>query len=117
MAQVGVNPPTFILFVNYPNLMTDFYKKYLYNQFREAYAFSGVPIRIYLRGKQKKEQSQHTAKSHFDGLGMPTEGEEAVESNEEAFFGNPEELNDLDEMDFIEDEDNIKDDDSMHEGY
>lgn len=53
MAQVGVAPPTFVMFVNYPNLMTNFYKKYLYNQFREQYKFTGVPIPFYLKGKKK----------------------------------------------------------------
>lgn len=56
MAQVDVQPPKFILFVNHPHLMLESYKKYLYNQFREVYAFTGVPIRIYLKGKEKKER-------------------------------------------------------------
>lgn len=60
MAQVDVQPPKFILFVNYPNLMTDSYKKYLYNQFREIYAFTGVPINLYLKGKEKKEKPTST---------------------------------------------------------
>lgn len=62
MAQVGIQPPTFVLFVNYPNLMTDSYKKYIYNQFRESYAFTGLPLRIYLRGKSKKEENQPGAR-------------------------------------------------------
>lgn len=56
MAQVDIQPPKFILFVNYPNLMIESYKKYLYNQFRETYAFTGVPIRMFLKGKEKKER-------------------------------------------------------------
>jgi GTP-binding protein len=56
MAQVDVQPPKFILFVNYPNLMTETYKKYLYNQFRETYAFTGAPITLHLKGKTKKEK-------------------------------------------------------------
>ncbi len=56
MAQVGILPPTFVLFVNFPNLMTETYKKYLYNQFREVYAFSGLPIRLYLRGKKRQNE-------------------------------------------------------------
>ncbi len=60
MAQVDVQPPRFILFVNYPNLMIESYRKYLYNQFREAYDFTGVPILLHLRGKQKtKGQGAH----------------------------------------------------------
>lgn len=58
MAQVDVQPPKFILFVNYPNLMTDTYKKYLYNQFRETYVFTGVPIDIYLKGKTKRDKPE-----------------------------------------------------------
>lgn len=53
MAQVAIQPPKFILFVNYPNLMTESYRKYLYNQFRETYGFTGVPITLHLKGKQK----------------------------------------------------------------
>ncbi len=56
MAQVDIHPPKFIVFVNYPNLMVESYKKYLYNQFREIYSFTGVPIRMYLKGKEKKEK-------------------------------------------------------------
>lgn len=56
MAQVGIEPPTFILFVNSPHLMAESYKKYLYNQFREAYEFTGVPIIMHMKGKQKREK-------------------------------------------------------------
>ncbi|MFI0434838.1 MAG: ribosome biogenesis GTPase Der [Parachlamydiaceae bacterium] len=56
MAQVDIQPPKFVLFVNYPNLMIESYKKYLYNQFREVYQFTGVPIRMFLKGKEKKER-------------------------------------------------------------
>lgn len=53
MAQVDVVPPRFVLFVNYPDLMADTYKKFLYNQFRKEWRFSGVPIVMHLRGKEK----------------------------------------------------------------
>lgn len=58
MAQVAVQPPKFILFVNYPNLMTETYKKYLYNQFRETYGFLGVPISLHLKGKPKTKEER-----------------------------------------------------------
>ncbi|KAF3362312.1 GTPase Der [Chlamydiales bacterium STE3] len=58
MAQVDIQPPTFVVFVNYPNLMSDSYRKYIYNQLRETYGFSGVPINLYLKGKEKKDR-QH----------------------------------------------------------
>ncbi|HSX27073.1 MAG TPA: ribosome biogenesis GTPase Der [Chlamydiales bacterium] len=51
MTQVEVNPPKFVLFVNNPTLMTESYRKYLVNQFREIYSFSGCPLILELRGK------------------------------------------------------------------
>lgn len=55
MAQVGVQPPKFVVFVNFPNLMTETYKKYIYNQFRETYSFLGLPLEIYLKGKKPQK--------------------------------------------------------------
>lgn len=51
MTQVETNPPKFVLFVNNPTLMTETYKKYLLNNFREVYRFSGCPLVLELRGK------------------------------------------------------------------
>lgn len=51
MTQVATAPPKFVVFVNNPTLMTDTYKKYLVNQFRKTYSFSGCPIVFELRGK------------------------------------------------------------------
>lgn len=56
MAQVDVNPPRFVFFVNNVHLMTSTYKRYLYNQFREVYPFPGVPLVFHLRGKEKREK-------------------------------------------------------------
>lgn len=53
MTQVDTQPITFVMFVNYPNLMVESYKKYLYNRFRDQYGFTGIPIIFRLRGKQK----------------------------------------------------------------
>ena len=44
--QVGVKPPTFILFVNNPDLMHFSYKRYLENILRENFGFIGSPIKI-----------------------------------------------------------------------
>jgi len=57
MTQVSVEPPRFLLFVNKSHLMTDTYKKYLYNQFRKAYQFTGVPILMHLKDKSKSEKT------------------------------------------------------------
>lgn len=83
MAQVKVQPPTFVLFVNYPNLMTETYKKYLYNQFREAYGFMGVPIVLYLKGKPKS--SRHSTESSLEDKAPESVEEDFVEESEEGF--------------------------------
>lgn len=61
MAQVETRPPRFILFVNNPTLMTESYKKYLYNQFRDTYGFTGVPILMNLKGKSKEKVRTESA--------------------------------------------------------
>jgi GTP-binding protein len=58
MTQVTVDPPKFVLFVNNPTLMTDSYQKYLINQFREVYGFSGTPLQLELRGKAPTPPSE-----------------------------------------------------------
>lgn len=55
LTQVEVAPPRFVLFVNKSTLMTDTYKKYLINQFRETFSFSGVPLIFNIRDKKEKE--------------------------------------------------------------
>lgn len=52
ISQVGVAPPNFVMFVNRPDLMDGSYKKYLINQFRKSFTFSGNPLRFSLRGKK-----------------------------------------------------------------
>jgi len=51
--QIKVAPPTFILFINDNNLFPTSYLKYIENKVREAFGFSGTPIRFILRKKEK----------------------------------------------------------------
>jgi ribosome-associated GTPase EngA len=55
MTQIQIDPPKFVVFVNKPDLMIDTYKKYLINQFRDTYRFSGCPLFFELRGKEKQQ--------------------------------------------------------------
>ena len=48
-SQVGVEPPTIVLFVNDPELFHFSYKRYLENKLREAFMFTGTPIHIIAR--------------------------------------------------------------------
>jgi GTP-binding protein len=49
--QVGVQPPTIVLFVNDPVLISKPYQRYLLGKFREDLSFDEVPIKLYLRRK------------------------------------------------------------------
>lgn len=53
--QVGVRPPVFALYVNDSTLMHFSYERYLENTIRNAYDFSGTPIKIVMREKNKDE--------------------------------------------------------------
>lgn len=50
--QVRSDPPTFLLYVNDPDLAHFTYLRYLENQIREQYRFLGTPIRIFLRPRR-----------------------------------------------------------------
>ena len=47
--QVAVAPPTFVIFVNDPDLMHFSYARYLENRIRAAFDFTGTPIRLIKR--------------------------------------------------------------------
>lgn len=49
--QVSVKPPTFVVFVNDPELMHFSYERFLENRIREAFDFEGTPIRIITRAR------------------------------------------------------------------
>ncbi|WJK31129.1 ribosome biogenesis GTPase Der [Limosilactobacillus reuteri] len=50
--QVATEPPTFVIFVNDPELMHFSYERYLENQIRKAFDFSGIPIHLIKRQRQ-----------------------------------------------------------------
>ncbi|WP_304427506.1 ribosome biogenesis GTPase Der [Dubosiella newyorkensis] len=52
-SQVAVEPPTFVLFVNDPELFHFSYKRYLENKLREAFGFVGTPLHIMVRKNRK----------------------------------------------------------------
>ena len=49
--QVEVSPPAIAVFGNHPELLQEHYVRYLHNGFREAWGFTGNPLRILLRRK------------------------------------------------------------------
>lgn len=52
MTQSSVKPPTFILFVNDPELLHFSYKRFLENRIRDAFGFEGTPIKIIPRARK-----------------------------------------------------------------
>lgn len=49
--QVETTPPTIAVFGNNPDLVQEHYVRYLHNGFREAWGFTGSPLRVVLRRK------------------------------------------------------------------
>lgn len=53
-AQVRTDPPLILFHVNDPTQVHFTYKRYLENQFREAYEFEGTPIRLSFRARESR---------------------------------------------------------------
>ena len=58
VTQVSTRPPTFVLFVNDPELLHFSYQRYLENKIREAYPLEGTPIRVYVRSSHEKKKGK-----------------------------------------------------------
>lgn len=105
MAQIDITPPRFVLFVNKTALMTDTYKKYMVNQLRTAYGFSGAPIVFDLKGRHDKEENKSSesdedpADDELDDELVGEELSDAEPSDEEGFDEILEE-----DIEFIEEE-------------
>ncbi len=96
MAQVAIQPPKFILFVNHPGLMLESYKKYLYNQFREVYTFAGVPIIMHLKGKTKKDRTRENRSNTVKTV-------DTMDAND--IVEDMDEVDDIADFDFDDDDD------------
>lgn len=65
--QVGVAPPTIVLFVNSPALFDATYQRYLLNVFREKLPYRDIPIKLYLRARSQSDPNAPKA-----AIGDPT---------------------------------------------
>ncbi|MEH7224268.1 ribosome biogenesis GTPase Der [Bacillus sp. JJ1566] len=52
VTQVAVKPPTFVVFVNDPELMHFSYERFLENRIRDAFGFEGTPIKLIARARK-----------------------------------------------------------------
>lgn len=53
--QVGIEPPTIVLFCSQPAGLDATYQRYLLNQFRDQLDFDEVPIKLYLRRRAEHD--------------------------------------------------------------
>jgi GTP-binding protein len=49
LTQAQVEPPLFVFFTRYPELVAESYRRFLERRIREQYGFEGVPIRLTFR--------------------------------------------------------------------
>lgn len=61
--QVSHSPPTLMLFVNNPALITDNYQRFLINRLRDHLPFSEIPIRLLLRNHRSEDRPARPRKS------------------------------------------------------
>lgn len=60
VTQVSIKPPTFVVFVNFPDGVHFSYIRYIENNLRAAFGFRGTPVRIY--AKRRREQQEERSK-------------------------------------------------------
>jgi len=53
--QVGIQPPTVVLFCNNPRALSQPYQRYLLSSVREQFNFEEVPIKLYLRKRRQSD--------------------------------------------------------------
>ena len=56
LTQPEVQPPTFVAFVNQPEGVPDHYRRFVVKQLREKLGLSYAPLRLILKGRQRRER-------------------------------------------------------------
>lgn len=69
--QVGVEPPTLVLFCNNPQAVSANYRRYLLGVFRDFLPFGEVPIKLYLRRREGAVPG--AARAESEGAAEPQE--------------------------------------------
>lgn len=54
--QVCIQPPTFVIFVNEPDLMHFSYRRYLENYIRKSFSLTATPIHLIIRKRGEKDE-------------------------------------------------------------
>ncbi|MEC4684557.1 MAG: ribosome biogenesis GTPase Der [Nitrospirota bacterium] len=53
MTQTDIEPPTFVLFVNYPQVFKPEHVRFIERLIRQKYTFKGTPVRVFIRQRSK----------------------------------------------------------------
>jgi len=70
--QVGVQPPTIVLFASHPNALSHPYRRYLLGVFRDRFPFAEVPIKLYIRKRAHGEdETQRASDPDFEETAPP----------------------------------------------
>ena len=56
-SQVGVHPPTIVIFCTDPDNLQTSYVRFLENQLRESFGFEGTPVRVRLRARSGRRDT------------------------------------------------------------
>ena len=67
LTQGGVRPPTFLLWANRPEIIEPAYRRFVVNQLRARYGFSGTPLRVVI--KRKAGRDKRPARPKRRGMG------------------------------------------------
>ncbi|TWU00062.1 GTPase Der [Botrimarina colliarenosi] len=66
--QVGVQPPTIVLFCSNPSAFQKPYLRYLLGRFRDELPYSETPIKIYLRKRESSDNRDEVGEIEVEGL-------------------------------------------------
>ncbi len=64
ITQVKTEPPSFVFFANRPSLLKDTHLRYIEKALREKFVFTGTPIRIYVRARERGKRYENITPRH-----------------------------------------------------
>jgi GTPase len=62
ITQIGIRPPRFLVSVNDPELIHFSYRRFLVNELRKRYGFSGSPVLVGYRSHKKEKKDKPSGK-------------------------------------------------------
>ncbi|MEO1498168.1 MAG: ribosome biogenesis GTPase Der [Planctomycetota bacterium] len=72
--QVGVQPPTIVLFVNQPAAFGKPYQRYLMNRLRDEFPFAEVPVKLYFRRRESSDTRDEVKQEDAAAIDAADEG-------------------------------------------